>query len=135
MANITIDNRPLSEFGATLLAGSYASLLTPPQQKEWVSNDDPRKNGIEYIVPDVVKVKERNVELIFGIKGHNAVDFLQKYNSFISLIQGRIIKLHVPDLHRNYYLKYENCNSYDNFSLEACKVVVKFIEPDPTKTE
>ena len=134
MADITINDKPLSYYGAMMLAGSYASLLTPAQQKEWVSNDDPRKDGIEYIMPQVPKIKERSVDLIFGIKGDTVQDFLSKYNAFIEMLQSGIIKLYVPDIQRYYYLKYENCTSYDNYSLMACKVAVKFIEPNPHKT-
>lgn len=135
MAEIKINDKPLSQFGAMMLAGSYASLLTPAELKEWVFNDDPRKNGIEYIQPESPKVKERSIDLIFGIKGDTERDFLSKYNAFIGELHKAIIKLYVPDMERYYYLKYSNFTSFDNFSLKACKVAIKFIEPDPTKTE
>ncbi len=134
MADITMNGKPLSDFGAMMLAGSYASLLTPPRQKEWVSNTDPRKDGVEYIAPTSPKVMERSVDLIFGIKADTQSDFLLKYNSFIQELQSGIIKLYVPDMQRYYYLKYDTCTSYDNYSLKACKVAVKFIEPNPYKT-
>lgn len=134
MAEITINGTPLSDYGAMMLAGSYASLMTPPQMKDWVSNDDPRKNGIEYLPPATTVVKERNVDLIFGIKGDTRSDFLAKYNTFITLLQSGLTRLYVPDLGRYYYLKYENCTSFDNYDLKACKIAVKFTEPDPTKT-
>lgn len=130
---ITINDKPLSDYGVMMLAGSYASLLTPPQMKEWVSNDNPRKNGVDYLPPNTTLVKERDVTLIFGIQGDTLSDFITKYNQFITLIQGGIIKIHIPDLERNYYLKYENCTSFDHCNLKACKIAVKFIEPDPTK--
>ena len=42
---ITINKKLLSDFGATLLTGAYAALLTPPALKDFVENDDPLKNG------------------------------------------------------------------------------------------
>ena len=62
---ITINKKLLSDFGATLLTGAYAALLTPPALKDFVENDDPLKNGTEIIVPETPMVKERDVTLTF----------------------------------------------------------------------
>lgn len=132
MEGVTINNTDISEYGAILLAGAYAQLLTPPELKEWVSNDDARKNGTEYIAPTTPVVKERNVNLTFGIKGENEEDFLAKYNAFISVLHSGFIKLYVPKLGRYYHLKFESCTSFEQYSLKACKLAVKFTEPDPT---
>ena len=134
MAEVTINGRALSFWNATLLAGSYASLLTPPQPKEWVSNENPRKNGVEYITPDELIVGERDVNLIFMIAAKTKDDFLASYNRFINTIQTGIVDLYVPELGRHYFLKYNSCTSFDNYNLRACKVAVKFTEPNPTKT-
>lgn len=134
MAEVTINDTALSEYGAIMLAGSYASLLTPPQLKEWVSNDDPRKNGTDYIVPDDIVVQERTVNLLFGISANTQSDFLSKYNAFVSLLQSGMIALYVPDIGRYYHLRFESCTSFNNYSLKACRLAVRFIEPNPTKT-
>lgn len=116
-----------------MLAGSYNSLLTPPQLKEWVTNIPVDGDGTEYIVPETLYVQERSVSLIFGIKGETRADFLKKYRGFINVLQSGIIDLFVPDLESHYYLKYENCTSYDHYNLTACKIAVKFTEPNPKK--
>ncbi|MBO7235183.1 MAG: hypothetical protein J6V05_01160 [Alistipes sp.] len=135
MAEITINDSPLSEYGAMMLAGSYNSLLTPPQLKEWVTNIPVDGDGTEYIEPGTSYVKERSVSLIFGIKGETKEDFLDKYQQFIDVLQSGIVDLYVPDLGRHYHLKYEDCTTFDHYSLLACKIAVKFIEPNPKKTE
>lgn len=131
MAEITINGSTLTALGVTLLEGSYASLLTPPEIKEWVSNDDPRKDGVEYIVPTTPKVKERNVNLYFLVKGETQSAFLSRYNQFIGLLQSGMVTINIPDLHRSFKLKYESCTSFDHFNLTMCKVAVKLTEPKP----
>lgn len=131
MKDVLINGKRISGMGVTLLEGSYASLLTPPELKEWVSNDDPRKDGIEYIAPATPVVKERNVDLYFLIRGSSQVDFLSKYNAFVELLQTGIMELRVDDLQRRFRLKYEACTSFDHFNLTMCKLAVKFIEPQP----
>ena len=132
MAEITINGYTLSGLGVTLLDGSYASLLTPAQLKEWVSNDDPRMDGVQYIVPATPVVKERNVNLYFMVKGATQAEFLSRYNTFIGLLQSGMANISIPDLGATYALKYESCTSFDHFGLTMCKVAVKFIEPHPT---
>ena len=131
MAEITINGYILSNLGVTLLEGSYASLLTPPQMKDWVSNDDPRMDGIDYIVPETPVVKERNVNLYFMVKGATQAEFLSRYNTFIGLLQSGMANVSIPDLGETYALKYESCTSFDHFGLTVCKVAVKFTEPQP----
>lgn len=131
MEEITIDGHTLSSLGVTLLAGSYASLLKPAEMKEWVSNDDPRKDGIEYIVPTTPVVKPRSVDLYFMVQGNTREEFLTRYTNFIGLLQRRISVVNIPDLGK-YRLKYESCTSFDHFNLKMCKVAVKFTEPQPT---
>lgn len=131
MAEVTINGNMLSGLGVTLLEGSYASLLTPPEMKGWVSNDDPRKDGVEYIVPATPVVKERSVNLYFLVRGATMPEFLARYNNFIGLLQRGMVVLHVPDLRSSYTLKYESCTAYDCFGKNGCKVAVKFTEPQP----
>lgn len=130
MAEITINGNTLSSLGVTLLEGSYASLLKPAELKEWVSNDDPRKDGIEYIEPATSVVKPRTVDLYFMVQGSTRGEFLTRYNNFIGLLQRSIANVYIPDLGR-YLLKYEGCTSFDHFNLTMCKVAVKFTEPQP----
>lgn len=131
MEEITISGHTLSSLGVTLLEGSYASLLKPAEMKEWVSNDDPRKDGIEYKVPATPVVKPRSVDLYFMVQGNTRVEFLTRYTNFIGLLQRSIAHVNIPDLGL-YHLKYESCTSFDHFNLKMCKVAVKFTEPQPT---
>lgn len=133
MGQVTINGRELEGYGVTLLDGSYASLLTPPDMKEWVSNDNPSKNGVEYIAPTTSVVKERSVTLYFLVRGATSVEFLTRYNNFVALLQTGLNIFYFEDLGRSHTLKYESCTSFDHFGVKMCKLAVKFTEPDPTK--
>lgn len=135
MGEIKINDKLLSDYGAEMLAGSYNSLLKPAQLKPWVSNEPVNGNGVQYIIPETgeIFVAERQVDLIFSVIGDTKEAFLTNYRNFIALLQSGELDFHIPDLGRHYYLKYENCTSFDHIALLACKVAVKFSEPDPKK--
>lgn len=134
---ITLNDELLSAYGASLLEGSYISLLTPAGIKEWVSNDPIDGDGVDYIVPTDtednidVKVAERNLTLTFLVKGNDEADFLNKYNTLLGVLQRGMVTLYVPDLNRTYTLKYVGCSPFDMFNLLSCKLAVKFTEPKP----
>lgn len=136
MSEITINDTPLSTFGAIMLSGSYEALLTPADIKDYVSNDDPSKNGTDYSV-DLdyePKVKERQVTLLFGIKGRDMANFMMAKDTFIRTVQDGMVKLYVPEMGRTFFLLYETCTSFNYHYPNACDIAVRFIEPDPSKT-
>lgn len=127
----TINKKPLSDLGADLLSGAYAALLSPPALKDFVENDDPLKNGTEVLVPVTPVVKERDVTLTFLIKGSDKSSFFTNYNNFIAELKKGLIVLSVPDLGRSFRLLYSNSTQFENYRLNACKLAVKFREPNP----
>ncbi len=132
---ITINGKPLSDYGAEMLAGSYNSLLKPAQLKPWVSNEPVNGNGVQYIIPgtEEIFVAERQVDLLFSVIGDTKEEFISNYRDFITMLQSGELDFYIPDLGRHYYLKYENCTSFEHIALLACKIAVKFSEPDPKK--
>lgn len=134
MEEETLNGTPLSYWGVIMLNGSYAALMKPADPKEWVKNEDPKKNGTDYIVPDNVAFSERTVNLLFGIEGADTLDFLAKYTRFVNMLQSGMCQFYVPALGRYYHLKYDTCAQFNNHTLKACDLAVRFTEPDPTKT-
>lgn len=136
---ITINGIPLRELGVTLLAGAYAALLTPTALKDFVENDDPLKDGTEVVVPgdggnydlSAPRVEERDVTLTFLIEGAGAEAFLANYAAFVAQLYKGSVVLRVPALNATYRLLYSNSTRFDNYRLNACKIAVKFREPNP----
>lgn len=133
--DITINGILLSEMGASLQNGGYAALMMPAPLKDFVENDDPLKNGTEVITEvdgvSVAVLRERDVTLVFLIQGKTREDFLSKYSAFVGILQKGAVVLNVPDLRQTYHLIYSNATQYDNYLLKACRLAVKFREPNP----
>lgn len=139
---ITINGVPLASMGTTLLSGAYKELLTPPALKDFVENNDPLKNGTDVIVPgtdgeddtSTPKLKERDVTLTFLIQGDSDSSFFDNYNAFVAMLNKGIINLSIPELNRNFGLIYRNSTQFANYMLNACKLAVKFREPNPSSS-
>lgn len=122
----------LSDMGVTMIAGAYAELLTPAPSKDYVTNDDPRKDGIAVDHAYTPPRKEREVTLSFLICGTSNEDFLKKYHDFLEVLRGGFITLSVPTLGASYRLLYNNSTQFENYRLNACRLAVKFTEPNPS---
>lgn len=137
MEAITINGVLLSSMGVTLENGHRAELLAPAPLKEMVTNKDPRKHGTEVLTThndgtSALKEDERDVTLTFLIEGSDESDFLAKYDAFLAVLRGGVITLHTPALNRSFRLIYKNSTRFDNYLLKACRMSVKFLEPNPT---
>lgn len=134
---ITINGIAISAMGVSLEKGSYAALLTPAGLKGFVENNDPTKDGTEVLThkkdgTPLARIAEREVTLTFCVVGENKTDFMAKYANFVNILNNGTIDLYVPDLERTFHLIYQNSTQYNNFQLKACKLAVKFREPNPT---
>ena len=130
--NYTINGMPLSSMGVMLVDNPNAALLAPAPVKEVIQNDDPKKNGVQVLPTNPLIMNEREVTLTFLIQGTSDSDFLAKYTSFVQMLMSGIITLYVPDLNNYYRLLYSSSTQFENWRLNACKLAVKFREPDPT---
>lgn len=133
---ITINDISLTSLGVSLEKGSYAALLTPAGLKDFIDNNDPTKDGTEVLTrkadgTPLAHIAERDIQLTFLITGDDETDFLAKYTHFVALLQGGNIRLHIPELNSTFRLIYRNCTKFDNYRLKACKLAVKFREPNP----
>lgn len=133
---ITINGTNISTLGVSLEKGSYAALLTPAPLKDFVENNDPTKDGTEVLTEtsdgtSLARIAERDVTLTFLITGSSEADFMAKYTDFTELLHSGNINLYISDLSRTYRLIYRSSTQYDNYRLKACKLAVKFREPNP----
>lgn len=132
MSNITINGTPLSQFGAILLNGGYGNLLLPAPVKDYVTNDDPLKNGTQVDTTHIPSIKERDVTLTFLLRGDSVEDFMAKRQAFLAELYKGFVVLNVPDLGQTFHLLFRSCTQYENYRISGCKLAVQFNEPDPT---
>ncbi len=126
----TINGKDISSYGVTLLSGCYSALLAPPPLKTFLENKDRSKDGTEVLVHNC-KIAEREVTLTFLIQGASRAEFLNHYQSFISLLHAGWFILYIGDLNQTYRLLYDSSTQFDNYNLTSCKISVKFREPNP----
>ena len=62
----TINGKPLSQFGATMLSGAYAELMTPAPLKSFLENKDRSKDGTDVFISNP-RQDEKEVTLNFII--------------------------------------------------------------------
>ena len=129
MGVVEINGIRTSSLHLELLKGGYAELLKPAEMKEWVSNDNPTEDGVQYIAPDTPKFKERVVNLTFLLSGQQVDLALKEF--MWQLTNKGLVTLYVEDLNKTFTLKYQSCTTFDYFNNRTCKVAVKFIEPIP----
>lgn len=130
--DIKINDVLLSSMGVTIENGAYAALLTPAPIKDVIQNDDPLKDGVQVLPTSPLIQNERDVTLTFLVSGNSHSDFLAKYAAFMDVLRSGIVTLYVPDLNSYYRLLYSSATQFENWRLNACKLSVKFREPDPT---
>ena len=130
MSEDTLNGKTLADFGATLLADAYSALMTPAPLKDFLENDDRSKDGTDVLVNNPRKA-ERDVTLTFLITGNNTTNYLAHYDAFIAELHKGQITLYIGDLNQTFRLLFSNATQFENWRLNACKIAVKFREPNP----
>lgn len=128
----TINGKPLSQFGATLLAGYLEALMTPVPLKEFIENDDKTQHGTQVLVTEA-HINERDVTLSFFLQGSSTAEFTARYNAFLQELYKGWVTLYVETLNQTFRLIYSNTTQFNNYQLHACKLAVKFREPNPAE--
>ena len=117
--------------GIAMGSGFIASLRAPASLKDFVENDDPKKDGKQVIYPEEPKVAARDLTLTFVIFGDTLTEH---YNSFIELLKRGKMDISVPLISADiYHLTYiGNSGSYMmSADLTTSQLTVKFNEPNP----
>ena len=111
--------------GIAMGSGFIASLRAPASLKDFVENDDPKKDGKQVIYPEEPKVAARDLTL---------TEHTLNYNSFIELLKRGKMDISVPLISADiYHLTYiGNSGSYMmSADLTTSQLTVKFNEPNP----
>ncbi len=125
-----INGIALGQFGATLLAGYLEALMAPTSLKAFIENDDKTQNGTQILVTDA-RLAERDVTLSFLLQGNSTAEFTARYTAFLQELYKGQITLYVEALDLTFRLIYSNTTQFNNYQLHACKLAVKFREPNP----
>lgn len=127
----------IATFGVTLIRGWREALLTPPPIKSLITNDSRLSNGVSVIAKsENIKLDKRDLSLQFFLEGKNTVDYLSKYESFLTKIaySGQFC-LKVPCLGKVYKLVYSQCSKFGDYGLKKGNFTLKLTEYNPSDRE
>lgn len=74
------------EYGVEFASGTNIVLLSPPANKERYEYNWGDQNGVEYYENEILYKKQQNFTLNAIIKGSSKIDVVEKFRTFISLI-------------------------------------------------
>ena len=135
MTELLINGTDASLYGIRTGKGFTDTLLSPVPLKEFVSNESRLEDGVRVVVPAVPKFAAWEFSLQFQITGTDAEDFAAKRDAFFALLYSGRITLSVPQKSGSVFrLIYMGSSPAYRGGLygNACKVTVKFMEPDPS---
>lgn len=124
-----------TQYGAYLSETSLCNLIAPPPNKEYLSNKSANAHGkTTYIDASECPalMDERDITLVFVIKGANQTQMLTRYKSFCNVLKQGKVKL-TTDLENGvaYNLNYISCTQCQSFFNHCAKFTIKFNEPNP----
>lgn len=133
IGDLFINNTDATRLGVAMGSGFLSSLISPAPLKEFVTNEDPTKDGKDIIIENP-RLASRELALTFIILGDSPQDHIQKFNHFISLLQQGQINIRVPSLGSEiYHLKYSGTSGSYSLSKDrsTSNLTVKFEEFNP----
>ena len=120
------------EWGVFATETSLTELMTPPPQKDLVSNESRLEHGKRVITKNP-KVKDRDVTLTLNFVAPSERAFLDNYASFCQeLAKGRL-EIRIDYIPRVIYrMDYKDCTQFKEFRRRMAKASLRLNEPDPT---
>ena len=121
-------------WGIFLAKGNISSLMTPPSMKEYISNESALENGTRVVTADaaIPRIAERNVCMELWMKATSWKDYLSKYSSFVSVLQGGTLRIEHDLLPVVYKMLYVSCVEFYQYDGRLSKFVLTLREPVPS---
>lgn len=119
--------------GVRMAPGSIAKLVAPISPKEFVSNESRLEDGKRVLYPSDVKFAPRELTITFQVTGSTESEFNTRVSAFYNAMYRGYVTLEVTDVSDDVYkLSYLGSSTYKGgMSGHACKITVKFEEPNP----
>lgn len=123
-------------WGAYLLSGGLAALMTPASSKAYITSESRLQHGKRVVRTDsngesISRFDNRDVTLSIAISAKNVKDLKTKLDSFIEELMRGTTKLQVSEFPDTMYrLDYISCTQFSQLRGLA-KFAIKFNEPNP----
>lgn len=117
-----------TEYGLSILEGSYLEIMSPPQPRERLQYDFPDRDGAQVDVNSPMLFKSRTFTINILLVGANRADFWRKYKKFWeTMFRPGSFALEIADLGITLNLLYEGavCTKKPR-SLQSGRVAVAY---------
>lgn len=119
------------EWGISLESSALSALMTPPPNKELISNESRQEHG-KRVVASNGMIDSRDINIPFHIKARNQDEFFLRYTSFCNELASGVLEIrtkYMPNvLYRTNYL---SCSQFTEYRLGLAKFTLKLNEPNP----
>lgn len=133
-----IDGASLRSIGVRMGDDFLNALLTPPQLKDFITNDARTRHGAQ-ILTSAPRYAARELTLTFVICGETAEAAAASMAALMALLGGIRFGLYVPGASEGetFWLAYtgKGVSYSQDLSRTVRKFTAKFTEPDPTRRE
>lgn len=115
-------------WGVALVKGGYESILTPPNNKPYTTNEQRGASGTQ-VFYDNPQPMERDFNVSFFIDANTKEDYLIKFNNFVNEIRNGQVIIRIPSLKMEIKVHVVN---FLNLSYYGSKGIfnVRFNEPN-----
>lgn len=118
-------------WGVSMNEEALSLLMTPASAKPFIENKSRLNNGKSVIVNNA-RVDERQITLVFNMSASSQSQFLTRYNSFVSELQGGTVNISTSFLPNVVFrCVYISCTQFSEFMMGLAKFYVRLEEPNP----
>lgn len=117
-------------YGITLQDSALATLMTPPEMKDYITSEIRTENGKRYF--GNARQASRELSLGFNLTASSREEFFKRYNAFCEVLTAGKFTLRTkyqPGV--TYTLYYNDCSQYQQLIDGIAKFTLKVTEPNP----
>lgn len=112
-------------------ADAMSVLMTPPPQKDRITNNSPLEHGVQYL-RSLNKVDERTITLVIYLRADGLADFMAKYASFCEELRSNTLNIRTKwETGVEYKCLYVSCTQFSEYRFGLAKFSLRLVEPNP----
>lgn len=116
-------------WGVVMQKGAYNSILLPPSNKAYATNDQRASSGVQVFYENI-QPSDRTFNISFVILADTKQDYLSKYKSFVNELSNGQVIMRITELKTIYKLHVDGYLNLNNYMNKQGILNVRFSEPN-----
>lgn len=116
-------------WGVVMQKGAYNSILLPPSNKAYTTNDQRSSSGVQVFYENI-QPSDRTFNISFVILADTKQDYLSKYKSFVDELSNGQVIMRITELKTVYKLHVDGYLNLNNYMNKQGILNVRFSEPN-----